>query len=159
MKMTKAEREFHRRTAAEAFNKAWDYLDMKGRSSEDDLEMLRLAHASRYHWGLVGTPENQAVGDWQTSRIYAALGQPDLALRFAESALSTCREHGLHETELAAHEGIARAYAIGMDAKKAKRSLARARSLLDGLSLEKEDREIYLDQITDTQNLIDRLRS
>jgi hypothetical protein len=158
MRMPKAERELHRKTARQTFNKAWNYLDMKDRRPEDDIQMLSLAHASRYHWGMVGTPENQAVGDWQISRIYAALGQSDLALSFAKSALATCKKNGLQETELSAFEGIARAYALGRNVKTARRFLARARSLLDGLNLDKEDREIYLGQIEDTQRLIDRLR-
>jgi hypothetical protein len=84
-----AEREFHRKTAAAAFNSLWDYLDKKNRSPDDDFQMLQLAHASRYHWGLVGTPHNQAVGDWHISRVYASLGQPELALRYVKLSLST----------------------------------------------------------------------
>jgi hypothetical protein len=47
--MSKAERDFHRKTAATAFNRTWDYLEKKLRSPDDDAEMLQLAHASRYH--------------------------------------------------------------------------------------------------------------
>jgi len=155
--MSKNEREFHRRTAAKTFNEAWNYLDMKNRNPEDDMEMLRLAHASRYHWGLVGTPENQAVGDWQISRVYAALGESDLALRFADSALSTCKKNGLNEVVPSAYEGIARAYAVRKDRKSATRFLKKARSSLDRLDLDKEDREVYLGQISDTWSLIEKL--
>lgn len=152
--MLKTEREFHKKTAARTFNGAWDYLEMKDRSPKDDTQMLGLAHASRYHWGLVGTDRNRAVGDWQVSRVYAALGEPKLALRFAKSALSTCRKKGLVDIQPSAYEGVARAYAVARNVRNAAKFLAKARSLLDKLDLEKEEREIYLAQIEDTK--IDR---
>jgi tetratricopeptide (TPR) repeat protein len=155
--MSKAEREFHRKAAANSFNEAWDYLDRKNRRPDDDLWMLHLAHASRYHWGLVGTGENQAVGEWQLSRIYAELGQHDLALRFAKASLSTCKKNGLDGIVHTAYEAIARAYATAKDSKNAERYLAQARRHLKKLTLDKEDRKIYLSQIGDTQRLIDRL--
>jgi tetratricopeptide (TPR) repeat protein len=155
--MSRAEREFHRRTAAESFNRAWDYLDKKSRTPEDDRKMLNLAHASMYHWGQVGTRENQAVGEWQLSRIYANLGQQALALRFAMAALSNCKANNLLEIMPSAYEGMARAYAAGKDSEKARRYLTKARKQLDTLTLDKEDRKIYLGQIRDTQRLIDKL--
>ena len=124
----------------------------------DDLQILVLAHASRYHWGLVGTDRNRVVGDWQVSRVYAALGHPKLSLQFAESALSTCRKNGLVEIQPSAYEGVARAYAVARNATKAAKFLAKARTLLDNLDLEKEDREIFTRQIDDTRRLIERLK-
>jgi tetratricopeptide (TPR) repeat protein len=155
--MSKAERDFHRKTAAAAFNRTWEYLEKKHRSPADDAEMIQLAHASRYHWGLVGTPLNQAVGDWQISRVYASLGQADLALRHAERCLSACRKKGLGEIVPSAYEAVARAYAVARDSKHANEYLAKAKLLLDRIPLDKEDRGIYLGQIKDTQHIIDRL--
>jgi tetratricopeptide (TPR) repeat protein len=159
MTMSKAEREIHRKVAILCFNKAWDHLEMKTRSPDDEREMLLLAHASRYHWGLVGTPTNKAVGDWQISRIYAVLGQADLALRFAKSSLSISEKNGLAEIIPSAYEGIARAYATARDWKQAEENLAKARKKLEKLALENKDREVYLGQIDDTQRLIDRLQA
>jgi hypothetical protein len=155
--MSKAEREFHRRTAVNSFNKTWDYLDQGNRSSAEDLQMLQSAHASRYHWGLVGTPLNQAIGDWQIARVYASLRQPDLALRYARLSLSTCKKHSLEEIVPSAYESIARAYAAAKDPKRATEYLVKARQRLHKLHLGKEDRRIYLGQINDTQRLIDEL--
>jgi len=157
MASSKAEREFHRKTAAMAFNRTWSYLDKKNRSPADDAQMLHLAHTSRYHWGLVGTPRNRAVGDWQISRVYASLGQPELALRYARLSLSTCKKNGLAESVPAAYEAIARAYATAKDTVRAEDYLAKARQLLDKLPLEKEDRRIFLGQINDTRRLIKEL--
>lgn len=155
--MSRAERGFHRKIAAGCFNKAWDYLEMKNRSPDDEREMLLLAHSSRYHWGLVGTPTNKAVGDWQISRIYAALGQADLALRFAESSLSISEKNDLAEIIPSAYEGIARAYATAGDCKRAEENLAKARDKLEKLALENKDKKIFAGQMDDTQRLIDRL--
>ena len=154
MKMSKQEREFHRRVAAECFNKAWDLLDKKARSYEDNLQMLYLSHASRYHWGLVGTAESRAVGEWQLSRIYATLGQPQMALKFAKSCLATCEDNNLSDILHTAYEAMARAYAIANDNSRARRYLTRARRQLNKLNLDNHDRGIYLDQITETEGLI-----
>ena len=132
-------------------------MEKRGRSRGDDLMMLSLAHASRYHWGLVGTPLNKAVGDWQISRVYAALGEPELALRYAKMTLVACEENGLGEIVPTAYEAVARAYAIAQDRKRAGEHLSKARRLLDRLPIGKRDREVFLGQIEDTQRLIDEI--
>jgi hypothetical protein len=156
--MQTAEKEFHRKNAARSFNKAWDYLVKKGRSSEDNRRMLNLAHASRYHWGFVGTPRNRVVGDWQLSRVYADIGRGDLAVSYAKASLSACRKYGLEDITSTVYEGMARAYAASRDAKRATIYLGKARRSLDRATLDKEDRRVYLGQIRETQRLIDRLR-
>ena len=155
MSVPRAEKEFHRKVAARTFNEAWHYLESENRGPGDDLRMLYLAHTSRYHWGIVGTERNKAVGEWQLSRVYAELGEVDLALRFARASLSTCRRSGLFEIMPTAYEAMARVYAVAKDAKGAERYLRRARRELDRLSLDDEERRIYLGQIEDTQRIID----
>jgi len=114
-----------------------------------------LAHASRYHWGLVGTPTNQAAGDWQISRVYATLNQPTLALHFAKSCLELCEKNDLSDTIHTAYEGMARAHAIGGDYKSAREYVAKAREQLAHLTgLDEEDRKTYSDQILETERLI-----
>jgi tetratricopeptide (TPR) repeat protein len=156
MRISEQEREFHRKVAAQCFNKAWDLLDKKRRSDEDNLQMLYLSHASRYHWGLIGAPRNRAVGEWQLSRIYAALGQPQMALWFARSCLATCRNNDLSDIIHTAYEAMARASAVSKDYRRARRYLDKARRRLDESDLEKSDRGIYLDQIAETEGLIRR---
>jgi len=152
--MSAMERVFHRKVAASCFNRAWDLLDKKSRTEEDDLQMLYLAHTSRYHWGLVGAPKNRAVGDWQLSRIYSELGQPQLALRFARSCLTTCKARGLSDVLHTADEAMARALAVAKDYPKARRYLDAARRQLDKLPLSREDKVVYLNQIRETERLI-----
>jgi len=154
--MSKTEMEYHRKTAASCFNRAWDYMVMKNRRKEDDRQMLYLAHTSRYLWGLVGTPRNRATGEWQISRVYADLGQPELALEFAMTSLATSKKNGVVEGIHTANEAAARAYAVGGDYKNAKKQIERARKHLDSLVLDKEDRRIYSDQIRETEALIPR---
>ena len=145
--------EFHRKTAVACFNKAWNFLDKKERSSEEDLQMLLEAHTSRYHWGYIGNANNFAVGDWQISRVYAALKQPALALLFAKSSLELCEKNSLKDLLLSAYEGMARAYATGNDTGEARRFLGMARKQLE-LVHDEEDRKIYSQQIDETETLL-----
>ena len=151
--ISETEREFHRKTARDCFNYAWDYLDRKERSPLDEEQMLHLAHASRFHWGLVGSPRNRAVGDWQISRIYAALNQPGLSLQFAKSSLEICQKNDLQEVLATAFEAIARAYAVARDYSSARSYIEKSREQLSRVSLEDEDRETYLGQIRETEAL------
>ncbi len=154
--MQEGEKEFHRKTAVDCFNRAWSYLDKKERTVHDDHLMLHLAHASRYHWSFVGIPRNLAIGDWQISRVYAALGQPDLALHFAKSSLEIGEKNNLPEIVLTSHEAVARAYASGKNYKLAREFIDKAKTELQAASLDEEDRKIYWDQIKDTELMIER---
>src|SRR2546422_8005741 len=109
---SQTDKEFHRKVAAECFNRTWDFHEQKNRSLDDDQMMLNLAHSSRYRWSLIGKPWNFTTGDWQISRVYAALNQPDLALSFAKKALETSQKHNLSERLISAYEGMARAHAV-----------------------------------------------
>jgi hypothetical protein len=98
--------------APRAFNEAWDLLDVPEPSREEEEAMLAASFAQRYHWYRVGTPRNQAIADWQVSRVAAVLGYADLALRFGERSLATCLDHDLDAFVTGfAHEAIARAAA------------------------------------------------
>ena len=115
--------------------------------------MLLEAHTSRFHWGHIGNPHNFAIGDWQISRVYAALKQPELALLFAKSSLDQCQNNGLKDLLLSAYEGMSRAHATANDAAEAKRYLEMARKQLE-LVHDEEDRKIYSQQIDETETLI-----
>ncbi len=129
-------------------------MEKKERTERDDQKMLRLAHASRYHWGLVGTPRNEAVGDWQISRVYAALEQPRLSLLFAFSSVEICKKERLPEILATAYEAVARAYAVAEDHVSASKYLKLARDQLETLDLRAGDRKAYLGQIDETEKLI-----
>ena len=98
-----------------------------------------------------------AVGDWQISRVYAELGLPKPSLQFAKSCLATCKSKGLSWLVPSANEGIARAYVAAKDRRKAAKYLDRARRQLERLSIDKEDKLIFLGQIGETETLARRL--
>lgn len=118
-----------RRLASELFNHVWVLLDMTDRTPEQDDAMVHAAHASRWHWGRVGGPEQMAVGEWQCSRVYAVLGRPEPALHHARRCLELSVLDGVDDfVEASAHEAMARALAVAGDLEgaKAERNVAYA---------------------------------
>ena len=153
--MSHTDHEFHRKIAAECFNRTWDYLKQKNRNSYDDQMMLNLAHASRYHWSIIGKPLNFAIGDWQISRAYSALNQPDLAIHFAKTSLETCRKNNLPGWLLAsAYEGMARAYIATKDYRLAREYVDKARLQLRSEVVDEEDLKTVSDQIDETERMV-----
>lgn len=101
-----------------------------------------MAHASRHHWGQVGSPARMARGEGQSSRVYAALRRPEPCLHHAQKVLDICLAEGIGDFDLAfACEALARGHAIAGDAETARamteRSLAAAED-----TAEDEDRKI-----------------
>ena len=154
MTTSKRERDLHRKLAAYCFNRAWDYLEMRRRTPEEEIEMLNLAHASMHHWQAVGSPRHIAISEWQLSRAYVEVGFPRLAITIAKSCLDRCTENGLSDIVHSANEGLARAYAANGEYRKAQRHISKARSQLGELKLTSEDREVYRGQIAETASLI-----
>jgi hypothetical protein len=152
--MPRSEQEFHRKIAAECFNKTWDYLEMKDRTPNDDRSMLNTAHSSRYHWDFVGKPRNFAIGDWQISRVYSALNEPELAIQFAKTSLETCQKNNLLGLLVSAYEGMARAYAVAKEYGLSREFIDKARRLLRSKVVEDEDLKTYSDQIDETERMI-----
>ncbi len=108
--------EWHKQQAVTNFNAAWDLIEKADRSWEDDLQMIHMAHASRFHWGEIGTPLQFSRGEWQISRVYAVLGMFESALFHGKNSLKLCLENHIGDFDLAfAYEAIARAYMIDQD--------------------------------------------
>jgi len=138
----------HRQLAADLFNHTWTLLEMTDRTPVQDDEMLHAAHASRHHWGVVGTPQNRARGEWQCSRVYAILGRAEPALWHARRYLALCEEHGIADWDLAfAHEAIARALKVAGDHEGSAAAVVRARELAAEI-VEDEDRELVLSDLS-----------
>lgn len=122
-------RDQHRKLGKTLFNHVWDLMEKENRTSEEDAEMIRDAHASRFHWGKVGTPRNFAVGEWQIARVYSILGMPESALYHAKRSLAYVKAggEGFEDFHLpSAYEGLARAYAAARETKSVKKYLALA---------------------------------
>ena len=113
------EQELHRKFAVDLFNRTWDLLDKEERTPEEADTMIHAAHASRFHWGEIGTPLEFERGEWQISRVYAVLNRPQAALYHARRCLDLCQANEIGDFDLAfAYEALARAYAIAGDAAK-----------------------------------------
>jgi DNA-binding transcriptional MerR regulator len=133
-----------RRLAGHLFNAVWELLETDDRTAEDDDKMLHAAHASRYHWGQVGSPPHLARGEWQCSRVYAVLRRPEPCLHHAQRVLDICRAEALADFDLAfAYEALARAHAIAGDAETARAMTELALSATEDI-VDDEDRKIVL---------------
>ena len=124
----------HKEQAISCFNATWDLIDKKTRSPEEALTMIHLAHASRYHWGVVGTPTHFTRGEWQISRVYSILGLGESALFHGKQALRYCIENEIADFDLAfAYEALARAYGVLGDETHKNLYLEMARTSAEGI--------------------------
>jgi hypothetical protein len=132
-----------RRLAKDFFGRVWTLLETDGRTPEQDDEMIHTAHASRFHWGEVGGPEQRARGEWQCSRVYSVLERGEPAVHHARRCLEICQESGIGDWDLAfAYEALARAHAIAGDADEAARYKELAREAGEAIA-DAEDRDVF----------------
>jgi tetratricopeptide (TPR) repeat protein len=124
-------------------------MEKKNRTSQEDAEMIRDVHASRFHWGEAGTAKNFAVGEWQIARVYSLLGMPESALYHAKRSLAYVKAggEGFEDFHLpSAYEGLARAYAAAGEERNARKYLALAVRLAKRIK-DPEDRKTISEQI------------
>ena len=137
----------HRQFAVDCFNGTWDLLEKSDRTTVDDERMVHMAHASRFHWGEIGTPLNFARGDWQISRVYAMLGEGANALKYGQSCLRFCQENGITDFDLAfAYEAIARAYSVLGEATQQAQYLQLARQAGEAIA-EEDEKKYYFSEL------------
>jgi len=116
----RVDHEMHKKLAIDLFNRVWGLLDKPERTTEEDDEMVHAAHASRFHWGEIGTPLEFERGEWQISRVYSVLNRPEAALHHARSCLEICEANGIVGFDIAfAYEALARAHAAAGNHAKA----------------------------------------
>ncbi len=146
-KPSSAEAQRQRKMAAHLFNDVWRLLKQKQRSQEDVDTMIHMAHASRYHWGLVGGPKELSIGEWQVSHVYAVLRRAEPSLYHAKRCLDICERHGITDFPLAyAHEALARAFAIAGKPRLRERHLHLARVAAANIAKD-EDRTLLLQDL------------
>ncbi len=139
--------ESERQLAADLFNLVWTLLEKTGRTTEDDDRMVHAAHASRYHWGQVGGPEQLAIGEWQCARVYSVLGRAEPALHHARRCLEIAMAESVPDWLIAsAHEGVARAYAVAGQRESALASRAAAEAVLAKVA-DAEDRQVVQEDL------------
>jgi serine/threonine protein kinase len=100
----------HKKLSADCFNRAWELLDLKTRSREEDAQMLFYAHASLAHWRQRQDckTRNLSIAYWQISRVYAVLGDWHSAQVFAHLCLAASAKEPPYYLGYA-HEAMARA--------------------------------------------------
>src|SRR5688572_21303152 len=119
----------HRALAKALFNDVWRLMGAENRTPDDDALMIHSAHASLYHWQQIGTPANNARGEWQVSRVYCVLRRGEPATFHAKRVLEICTRHGIGDWDLAfAYEALARSYAVAGDTDESAHWLELARA-------------------------------
>jgi hypothetical protein len=122
-------------------------LDKKDRTKEDDDRMIHAAHASRFHWGEIGTPLEFERGEWQISRVYSALKRSEPAMYHAKRCLEICREHNIRDFDIAfAYEAMARAQAIAGNKTEHEKYIKLAKETGEQIK-KKEDRDYFFTEL------------
>jgi len=104
---------WHKEEAISCFNKTWELIENKHRTHDEDIQMIHLAHASRYHWQVVGTPLNWVRGEWLISRVYSILNMGNSALLHGRISLELCKHNNIKDFDLAfAYEALTRAHFV-----------------------------------------------
>lgn len=129
MSVSQFTKEENKRFAVAMFNLTWSLLDKKDRTQEDDDKMIHAAHASRFHWGEIGTPLEFERGEWQISRVYSVLKRSEPALYHASRCLEICQKNNIGDFDIAfAYEGTARAHAVSGRESECERYLELAKA-------------------------------
>jgi hypothetical protein len=146
--------ETHKKLAIDLFNRVWELLDKADRTPEEADEMVHAAHASRYHWGKVGTPLEFERGEWQISRVYSALERPEAALHHAKRCLEICEANGIGDFDIAfAYEALARGHAVAGNGSKSREFVALAEKAAGAIE-DEGNREYTLGEVASVKALL-----
>ena len=141
------EKEWHKKSAVDYFNLVWTLMEKKDRTKEEDDKMIHAAHASRFHWGEIGTPVEFERGEWQISRMYTVLNRPEPSLHHAKRCLEICKENKIGDWDIAfAYEAAARAYAIAGNKSECQKYIQLAKEASEKIK-EKGDRDYLLSEV------------
>lgn len=139
----------HYHFATDFYNKTWELLDRAERTLDENQRMLDYAHTSMAHWRATGGAVRQQRGEWLLSRVYAVLGQGDLALEHARRCAQIHEENKaeMDDSDLPfTYEAIARAHAVSGNTAEARKYLEMARK--SGESIQgQEDKEIFAKEL------------
>jgi hypothetical protein len=143
----------HKYFSVNCFNRAWDLIDKSERTPEEDEQMIQLSLASQFHWSQREdfSRTNASIGFWQTSRIYALIGQVDNARRYGQLSLEASQGDEIQPFYLGyAYEALARTEATGGNEQQMKTYLDQARSAAE--KIEKADeKKMLLDDLKTIQ--------
>lgn len=138
-----SEEDCHKRFAVELNNLVWNLLEKKERTAEEDGKMIHAAHASCYHWGVIGKPVNLQRGEWLISHVYAVLNRPEPALYHAKNCMELTEEYKFVDFDLAyAYEARARGYASAGKKSECEKNIKLAQEAGEKIK-NKEDKKIF----------------
>lgn len=141
------EQESHKKFAVDLFNLVWSLLDKKDRTKEENDKLVHAAHASRFHWGEIGTPLEFERGEWQISRVYSVLKRPHSAIYHARRCLEICQANNFGDFDIAfAYEGMARAYAVAGEKSECEKYIGLAKKAGEQIK-SKEDRDYFFSEL------------
>ena len=138
----------HRYFSTHCYNDAFDLIDKRDRSLDDDMRMLHLSMASLWHWSQRQdcTSTNLSIGYWQVARIYALLGQIDNARRYGQRCLEVSQTEGVEPFYMGfAYEALARAEAVAGDTLKRDGYLREAYAITERITSEEEKQMLVND--------------
>jgi hypothetical protein len=142
-------RNAHQYFAASLNGEVWNLLQKPDRSAIENERMIHAAHASCYHWLVVGTAANHQRGEWLVARIYTVLEISEAALRHATRCLELTHQHKeqMKDFDWAyAYEGMARAHALAGNRDEAVSSRNQAEKY--GNLIEKEeDKALFMSDL------------
>ena len=124
----------HRFFSGECFNNAWELMDNPDRTAEEDEMMIRLSLASHWHWTQREdySETSASTAHWQTSRVYALLGQADNARKYGQLCLVSSQGDDVPAFYLAyAYEALARAESVAGNWEKMAEFLDEARHVAE----------------------------
>jgi tetratricopeptide (TPR) repeat protein len=133
---------------AKQFNgKAWELLDKRERSQEENELLIDYAHASLAHWRAAGTGVHLQRGVWMLARVNTVLGNSQLATQYAQRCLELTEQHKelLADFDFAfAYESMARTQALAGNRAEALKYWDMA-DKAGAAILDEEDRQIFFD--------------
>lgn len=113
----------HRWFAVEFNNRAWDLVEKRNRTPEEDQLMLHAGHAACHHWLQVGTPVNHQLALCLLANVYTQLGRGEEAVAYGQQCvdLSNTNSNGQAPFDRAISlECLARAHACAGQADQAR---------------------------------------
>lgn len=141
------EQECHRKSAVDLFNLVWSLLDKKERTIAENDKMIHAAHASRFHWGEIGTSVEIERGEWQISRVYSILNRPKSALYHATRCVEICKENDIGDFDIAfAYEAMARASAVAGKNSDCEKYIQLAKEAGEHIK-DKEDKDYFFSEL------------
>lgn len=141
-----ADRQLHEALAKQVNGEVWALLDKPDRTVEEDERLVLAAHASAYHWLLVGSAVHHQRGEWMLAHVHTVLSVEAPARHHARRCLALTETFAaeMKDFDVAyAYEAVARAAALGEDSDSARRYLQLAEAQGARIA-DEEDRTIFL---------------